>query len=113
MGELSAVAPALRRAQLLVMPSLLEPLGMVQIEALGLGVPVIVSNVGGIPETVQHQQTGLIVTEATPEAWAEAMDYGLTHPQEMQRLAAAGQAQVRQQFSPQFNTQRLLQLLAE
>ena len=113
LGELSAVAPALRRAQLLVMPSLLEPLGMVQIEALGLGVPVIVSNVGGIPETVQHQQTGLIVTEATPEAWATAMDYGLTHTQEMQRLAAAGQEQVRQQFSRQYNTQRLLQLLSE
>ena len=86
---------------------------MVQIEALGLGVPVIVSNVGGIPETVQHQQTGLIVTEATPEAWATAMDYGLTHTQEMQRLAAAGQEQVRQQFSRQYNTQRLLQLLSE
>ena len=111
MGELRAIAPALRQADVMVMPSLLEPLGMVQIEALGLAVPVIVSNVGGIPETVTHQQTGLIVDDMSPEAWAHAIDYALSHPDTMRAWARAGQAQVRQQFSPEYTTKRLLQLL--
>ena len=111
MGELRAIAPALRRADVMVMPSLLEPLGMVQIEALGLAVPVIVSNVGGIPETVTHQQTGLIVDDMNPAAWAQAIDYALSHPETMKQWALAGQAQVRQQFSPEHTTKRLLQLL--
>ena len=84
---------------------------MVQIEALGLAVPVIVSNVGGIPETVTHQQTGLIVDDMSPEAWAHAIDYALSHPDTMRAWARAGQAQVRQQFSPEHTTKRLLQLL--
>ena len=111
MGELRAIAPALRQADVMVMPSLLEPLGMVQIEALGLAVPVIVSNVGGIPETVTHQQTGLIVDDMSPEAWAHAIDYALSHPDTMRVWARAGQTQVRQQFSPEHTTKRLLQLL--
>lgn len=111
LGELKPVAPALLQAHLLLMPSLKEPLGMAQIEALGLGLPVIVSKVGGLPETVEHRQTGLLVEEATPEAWANSIREALEHYPLMQQYAAAGQKQVRQRFSKEANTHQLIELI--
>jgi glycosyltransferase involved in cell wall biosynthesis len=46
-----------------VFPSLYEPFGIVALESFAARVPVVVSNTGGLPEVVQHTQTG-IVTEA-------------------------------------------------
>ena len=87
--------PALyARSELVVMPSLDEPLGMSQIEALGLGVPVVASRVGGIPETMQH----LLVSPGDIDAWAQALAWALGHRDEMRAHAAAGRADVRQRF---------------
>jgi glycosyltransferase involved in cell wall biosynthesis len=80
------------------MPSFYEPLGMAQIEALGLGVPVVASRVGGIPETVQDRRTGLLVEPGNLEAWTEALSWALEHRAEMRAMAAAGRADVRQRF---------------
>jgi glycosyltransferase involved in cell wall biosynthesis len=82
------------KSELVVMPSFDEPLGMSQIEALGLGVPVVASRVGGIPETMQH----LLVNPGDTEAWVQAMVWALEHPEEMRALAAAGRADVRRRF---------------
>lgn len=112
MGELKSVAPALCRSELLLMPSLKEPLGMAQIEALCLGVPVIVSNADGIPETVQHQKTGLIVDKPDPQAWYESIRYALDHYPLMHEYAAEGQKTVREMFSIEANTKQLIQLIS-
>jgi len=85
-------------SELVVMPSTYEPLGMSQIEALGLGVPVVASRVGGIPETVEDRRTGLLVTPGERDAWAEALAWALEHREEMRAFAAAGRADVRQRF---------------
>ena len=91
--------PALyARSELVVMPSTYEPLGMSQIEALGLGVPVVASRVGGIPETVEDRRTGLLVAPGERDAWAEALSWALEHRDEMRAFAAAGRADVRQRF---------------
>ena len=61
--------PALyAKSELVVMPSTYEPLGMSQIEALGLGVPVVAGRVGGIPETVEDRRTGLLVAPGERDA---------------------------------------------
>jgi len=82
------------RSELVVMPSLYEPLGMSQIEALGLGVPVVASRVGGIPETMEH----LLVTPGDTDAWTEALAWALEHREDMRAMAAAGRADVRRRF---------------
>ena len=82
------------RSELVVMPSLYEPLGMSQIEALGLGVPVVASRVGGIPETMEHR----LVTPGDTEAWVKALAWALEHRDEMRAFAAAGRADVRRRF---------------
>jgi glycosyltransferase involved in cell wall biosynthesis len=90
--------PLYVRSELVVMPSLYEPLGMSQIEALGLGVPVVASRVGGIPETVQDRRTGLLAAPGDVAAWTEALSWALEHRAEMRAMAAAGRADVRQRF---------------
>jgi glycosyltransferase involved in cell wall biosynthesis len=86
------------RSELLVMPSLYEPIGMSQIEALGLGVPVVASGVGGIPETVEDRRTGLLVAPGDVEAWTQALAWALGHREDMRTMAAAGRADVRRRF---------------
>jgi glycosyltransferase involved in cell wall biosynthesis len=97
-GLVRELPPLYVRSELVVMPSLYEPLGMSQIEALGLGVPVVASRVGGIPETVQDRRTGLLAAPGDADAWIEALTFALEHRAEMRSMAAAGRADVRQRF---------------
>ncbi|MEH2922211.1 glycosyltransferase family 4 protein [Samsonia erythrinae] len=112
-GELASVSAALRRADILVMPSTKEPLGMAQIEALGLAVPVIISNEGGLPETVQNGVTGMIVTENNPQEWAKAIDFALSNKDIVQGYAEAGKVDVRARFGREANTERLIQIVTD
>lgn len=59
------------------MPSQIETFGLAAIEAMARGKAVVASRVGGLPEVVRHQQTGLLV-DLRPHELAEAVDYLLT-----------------------------------
>ena len=61
LGFRSDVARLLSGADLLVMPSINEGLGMSMVEAMVLSLPVVGTNVGGIPEVVEHDITGMLV----------------------------------------------------
>ncbi|MGC8937133.1 MAG: glycosyltransferase family 4 protein [Candidatus Methanomethylicaceae archaeon] len=63
-----------RLASVAVFPSLYEPFGIVALEAMGAGVPVIVSATGGLDEIVQHGYNGLKFQTGSPEALAEAIN---------------------------------------
>lgn len=110
-GMLQQVPALLRRAGIVIMPSLIEPLGMAQIEALSLGVPVVASNVGGIPETITPHQTGLLAEPGNLQAWQDAIAWALSHPQRMQEMAEAGRVDVMDRFSIEANIERLLELI--
>lgn len=60
-------------ADLVVMPSTYESFGLVALEAMACGTPVIASKVGGLQWTVRDGETGILVDERTPEAFAQAM----------------------------------------
>lgn len=107
LGELRPVAPLLVRADLLVMPSTYEPLGMAQIEALGLGVPVLASRTGGIVETIADGRTGVLVTPGDREAWTAALLDALDRPAAARAMAALGREDVRGRFSLAANTEAL------
>ncbi|MBV8046666.1 MAG: glycosyltransferase family 4 protein [Paludibacterium sp.] len=110
-GNVMPVHGLYRHATLVVMPSLFEPLGMSQIEALALAVPVVASRTGGIPETVTDGETGVLVEPGDVNAWVRALDQALSDPSRMQRMAQAGSEDVRRRFSVARNTAQLLAFL--
>jgi alpha-maltose-1-phosphate synthase len=77
-------------------PSVYEPLGIVNLEAMACETAVVASNVGGIPEVVDHGETGLLVPyDADDEpgyeaALAEALNALLTNPRRAAALGRVG-----------------------
>jgi alpha-maltose-1-phosphate synthase len=68
------VIQLLTHATVFACPSLYEPLGIVNLEAMACGTAVVGSRVGGIPEVVADGETGLLVPPADPGALADAMN---------------------------------------
>jgi glycosyltransferase involved in cell wall biosynthesis len=72
-------------AAIFVCPSVYEPFGIINLEAMACETPVVASAVGGIPEVVEHGETGLLVKpETTSAADAEPSD-----PDQFSRALAA------------------------
>jgi starch synthase len=79
----------LTHALVFVCPSLYEPLGIVNLEAMSCETAVVASRVGGIPEVVEGSVTGLLVPPDDPASLADALNMLVRDPQ---RAAAMGQA---------------------
>ena len=112
-GIVEHIAPLLRASDIAVLPSLVEPLGMFQIEAQFLEVPTITSDAGGIPETIVDGQTGLMVEAGNVDQLAKAIIWVLDHPLEAKQFAKAGKQKVVEQFSLEANTTQLIRLIGE
>lgn len=67
-------------ADVAVFPSLYEPFGIVALEAMAARTPVVVSNVGGLAEVVEHNETGLLVYPDNPHSLAWGILETLNHP---------------------------------
>lgn len=83
----------LRSADVVVVPSRVEPLGLAPVEALACGIPVIASAVGGLVETVLDDENGLLVPSGDPRALASALDR-MSDAALRERLAAVARASV-------------------
>jgi len=70
-GVVDRVAPLLLAANLLLLPSETESFGLVALEAMASGVPVIASDVGGLPEVVEHGVTGFLAPVGDVDKMAE------------------------------------------
>lgn len=69
-------------ADVAVFPSLYEPFGIVVLEAMTAGVPVVVANTGGLAELVGSEAVGLLHTPGDPDSLAQAVLHTLHHPEE-------------------------------
>lgn len=113
------VARLLPAAHCFVLPSLITPAGKMEglpvslMEALACAVPVIASNLSGIPELVRPAETGLLVPPANAEALAEAMMRVWRNPAEAARMAEAGGAVVLREFNLSDNVRHLAALFEE
>jgi D-inositol-3-phosphate glycosyltransferase len=76
-----------------------EPFGIVALEAMACGVPVIASAVGGLIDSVVDGVTGVHVPPRAPERIVEAAAELLADPEERARLGAAGAVRVRRRYS--------------
>ena len=112
-GMLNNVAPLLGRADAVVLPSTAEPLGMAQIEALALQVPVVANDVDGIPETIEQGVTGWLVQPGNILAWQNALAAILDNPEQAHQRACAGQLVVTSRFAVNRNTEQILSLIEQ
>jgi alpha-maltose-1-phosphate synthase len=108
-----SLVPLLSHARVFVCPSVYEPFGIVNLEAMACGIPVVASAVGGIPEIVVPGETGWLVEvgpadERTgaphdPERFAQALAARITElledPQTASRMGQAGRQRVEDRFS--------------
>jgi glycosyltransferase involved in cell wall biosynthesis len=89
----------LRSADLVVCSPWYEPFGIVPLEAMACGVPVVAAAVGGLTDSIVHGVTGLHVPPKDPEAIAEAVCALLGDPERLQAFGAAGRARVESRYS--------------
>jgi len=82
-----------------VCPSVYEPFGIINLEAMACGAPVVASAVGGIPEVVVDGETGYLVPPGDPEALAVALERLLADPERGARFGRAGRSRVEARFS--------------
>ena len=93
------VIQILSHATVFVCPSLYEPLGIVNLEAMACGAAVVGSRVGGIPEVVADGRTGLLVPPGDPDALAAALNALITDPGRAAALGRAGRERAVAEFS--------------
>lgn len=99
------LARAYQEAGALVLPAIVdargdtEGLGVVLLEAMSYGTPVIASDIGGITDIVTHDQTGLLVPPGDPAALAAAIQRLARDHETWRRLADAGRRRYLEDFS--------------
>jgi glycosyltransferase involved in cell wall biosynthesis len=107
------------RASVVVAPCVIgadgnrDGLPTVLVEAMALGVPVVATDVTGIPELVENGRTGLLIPQHHPEALAAAIQRVLAEPAWAESLVRVGRARVEREFDLEANVARLRALLEE
>jgi glycosyltransferase involved in cell wall biosynthesis len=82
-----------------VHPAIMEGFGIALLEAMAMEKPVVASRVGGVPEVVEEEVTGLLVPPGDPEALTLALVRLLKEPYTCQRMGRAGKQRVEARFS--------------
>ena len=112
-GHQTNVRPYYAMATLLVLPSHTEGSPNVVLEALSAGLPVVATDVGGVPEILDHERTGLIVPPRHPAAMAAAIRRLLKDQALRGRLGRSGQAHVHAHFTVEAYVRALVALYEE
>lgn len=99
LGHRVDVPSLLKACDVFVLPSLYEGLPVSVLEAMAAGKPVIATRVGGTDEAIEHGQSGMLVPAADPTHLAQSINTLIADRGLARRLAAAGLARVRMQFS--------------
>ena len=102
------VRPLFLLADLFVLPSLSEGSPMVLLESMVSQVPIVTTNVGGIPEALTDRETALLVPPANARALSDAILKLLTDSVSARQLADAAFERVRDCFSPELYNRRVL-----
>jgi len=109
------VIQLLTHASAFVCPSVYEPLGIVNLEAMACGTPVVASRVGGIPEVVDDGRTGLLVAvdDDFEAGLARALDSVIGDPETARRMGEAGRQRAVGEFGWDAVARRTVRLYEE
>ena len=116
-GYLEDVRPALAAADIFLLSSAREGLPMVLLEAMGAGLPIVATEVGGIPEALAGGRAGALIPPKSPGALARKVARLARVPEERRELGLAARARYETHYSREAMGDRYLQayrrLLAE
>ena len=101
LGFRNDVLSLMNAGEIFVLPSLAEPFGLVILEAMALGKPVVATNVGGPPEIVQDSATGVLVPPGDFVALADALSELISDSRRREQLGANGRARYDELFRPE------------
>ena len=107
-GPRNDVAQLLGGFDLFVLPSLAEGISNTILEAMASGLPVVATNVGGNPDLVVEEETGVLVPRSDPEALAHALRRYIEDPGLAARHGRAGRERVEREFSLEAMMRRYL-----
>jgi len=108
-----ALVDAYHAGDLFLLPSVHEPFGIVVLEAWASGLPVVASNVGGIPSFVVPFEDGLLFESDNPESLVQAVQVLVQHPEKARDMAQAGCKKAREQYGWDIITDRLMAIYEE
>lgn len=110
LGRIADMSAFYRALDAFVLIPSVEPLGRVFIEAMAAGIPTLGTQVGGIPEFIEHGKTGWLVLPDRPDLAAEVLAGILTHVRATREIAAQGRETVRRRFAMDTVTRQLLEV---
>jgi glycosyltransferase involved in cell wall biosynthesis len=110
LGHRDDVPALIAAADLFVLPSWLEGLPLVALEAMAQGKPVVATAVGGTPELVVDGESGVLVPPRDVEALAAALDALLDDPSRASLLGTQARERVRREFSADAAAEQVLEL---
>ena len=115
-GHLEATADVVRHLRLVdvfLMPSLWDGMPNAVLEAMAVGLPVVASDAGGIPEIIKPNETGLLVERVHLNRLGEGVLELLSRPQEAAKIGAAARQSMLEDFQPEAEASELRALLGE
>ena len=99
MVPVTVVAQLYSHCAVFCCPSVYEPFGLINLEAMACEAPVVASAVGGIVEVVEDGKTGVLVEPARPDVLAAALTRMLSSPTLARDMGRAGRRRVEEKFS--------------
>lgn len=100
----------LKSADILINPSLSEGLPNIVLEAMALGIPVLATAVGGVPEIISHAQNGYLVPPKSPRALSDGILFMASNKDKVSEFARAAREMVETQFTFENQNRKLTEL---
>jgi glycosyltransferase involved in cell wall biosynthesis len=101
------------KASVVMLPTWEDNCPMVILEAQAAGVPVIASNVGGVPDLIENGFTGILTDPARPDTMPQALEKLLDQPQLAKHLADQGRKQALARFHPRVIAEKHIEIYRE
>lgn len=106
-GFRNDIKEILASIDIFVMPSLLEGLPMILLEAMAMGKPIIATDIEGIKEILENGRTGLLVPPRDPQALSEAIGDLLIHKDKARQIGLAARKAVEERFGVDIMVQKV------
>jgi len=107
LGERTDVDEIYPLMDVFVLPSYREGVGISVLEALAMERPVIATDVGGIPDSVEHLKTGILIPSKNTDKLMKSLIFILNNPDQAKKLGQEGRKKIIKEFNQEFVFERM------